>query len=125
MNPVTNLIYVVNSGDNDVTVINGATNATQGSAIGVGNNPTAIAVDPIRNHKPVFETANVPVVWATLLAAGHNAQVVQDSGPYRPAITAWFLWQLQGDEKAAAMFRGPQCGYCTSDAWVVQKRGVD
>jgi hypothetical protein len=82
-------------------------------------------VDPIRNHKPVFETANIPVVWATLLAAGHNAPVVQDSGPYRPATTAWFLWQLQGDEKASAMFKGAECGYCASEAWVVQKRGVE
>jgi hypothetical protein len=82
-------------------------------------------VDPSRHHKPVFETANVPIVWAILLAAGHNAPVVQDSGPYRPATTAWFLWQLQGDEKAGAMFKGAACGYCASDSWTVLKRGVE
>jgi hypothetical protein len=82
-------------------------------------------VDPIANHKPVLDKANVPVFWATLLAAGHNAPVVQDSGPYRPATTAWFLWQLQGDEHAAEMFKGVECGYCMSPAWAVERKGID
>ena len=79
----------------------------------------------IANHKPVFDGANVLVVWATLLPAGHNTPAVQDSGPFRPAITAWFRWQLMNDEKAAAMFRGAACGYCMSSDWVVEKRGVE
>jgi hypothetical protein len=81
--------------------------------------------DPARQHQPVFEKANVPVVWATLLPAGHNAPAVRDSGPYRPAALAFFLWQLAGDDKAGAMFESAQCGYCASDAWVIEKRGVD
>lgn len=81
--------------------------------------------EPLRHHKPVFDNAAMPIVWATLLAAGHNAPVVLDSGPYRPATTAWFLWQLAGDEKAGEMFEGAECGYCMSPAWAVQRRGIE
>jgi hypothetical protein len=81
--------------------------------------------EPLSNHKFVFDDANVPVVWATLLGAGHNAPAVQDSGPYRPATTAWFLWQLMGDEKAGALFTGAKCDYCVDPDWVVKRRGVE
>ena len=81
--------------------------------------------EPARHHKPLFDNANVPLVWATLLGAGHNAPVVLDSGPYRPATTAWFRWQLLSDQAAGKMFEGAACGYCASPAWVIQKRGVE
>lgn len=81
--------------------------------------------EPARHHQPVFDNATVPIVWATLLGAGHNAPVVLDSGPYRPATTAWFRWRLLGDEDAGKMFEGATCGYCTSPAWVIKKRGVE
>ena len=81
--------------------------------------------EPLSNHEFVFDDANVPVVWATLLGAGHNAPAVQDSGPYRPATTAWFLWQLMGDEKAGALFTGAKCDYCVDPDWVVKRRGVE
>ena len=81
--------------------------------------------EPLSNHKFVFDDANVPVVWATLLAASHNTPAVQDSGPYRPATTAWFLWQLMGDESAGSLFKGAACGYCVDPAWVVETRGVE
>jgi pimeloyl-ACP methyl ester carboxylesterase len=80
--------------------------------------------EPLSNHKFVFDDANVPVVWATLIGAGHNAPAVQDSGPYRPATTAWFLWQLMGDERAGSLFKGSACGYCIDPGWVLQTRGV-
>jgi YVTN family beta-propeller protein len=47
VNPVTNKIYVVNTGSNSVTVIDGPTNTT--STIGVGKSPKAIAVNPVTN----------------------------------------------------------------------------
>lgn len=81
--------------------------------------------EPLSNHKFVFDDANVPVVWATLLAASHNTPAVQDSGPYRSATTAWFLWQLMGDERAGSLFKGAACGYCVDPAWVVETRGVE
>jgi hypothetical protein len=81
--------------------------------------------DPERNHRPVFEKANVPIVWANMLLAGHGTPSNGDSGPYRAATTAWFLWRLAGDERAGEMFKGAGCGYCTDRGWSVAKRGVD
>src|SRR5439155_920452 len=47
INPVTNKIYVVNAGSNNVTVIDGATNAT--TTVAVGLNPFYLAVNPVTN----------------------------------------------------------------------------
>jgi pimeloyl-ACP methyl ester carboxylesterase len=80
---------------------------------------------PERNQAPVFADANVPVVWATLKGAGHSVPANGDSGPFRPATTAWFLYQLTGDARAAAMFRGADCSYCADPDWVIQKKGVE
>ena len=44
---MTNKIYVANFGSDDVTVIDGATNAA--STVGVGTNPAAVAVNPVTN----------------------------------------------------------------------------
>ncbi|MDP3739456.1 MAG: hypothetical protein Q8R02_18855 [Hyphomonadaceae bacterium] len=83
------------------------------------------AVDPGLQHAPVFATANVPVVWATLKGAGHFVPSNGDSGPYRLITTAWWLYALAGDEKAAAMFKGESCGYCADPNWVVEKKNVE
>ena len=48
VNPATNKIYVANFDDGDVTVINGATNATAGDP-SVGTHPDAMVVDPVNN----------------------------------------------------------------------------
>ncbi|MGH9131477.1 MAG: YncE family protein [Acidimicrobiales bacterium] len=45
MDPRTGTVFVANAGDNDVSVIDEATNQVTG-AIGVGDGPSAIAVDP-------------------------------------------------------------------------------
>ncbi len=78
---------------------------------------------PERSQKPVFEAAKTPVTWLTYKTAGHLA-AMRDAGPYRAALTAWFLYQLDGDAKAGAMFTGEACGYCTDQDWTIQhKRG--
>jgi hypothetical protein len=48
---------------------------------------------------------------------------MQGGGVYPGIITAWFRYQLMGDQQAAALFRGPACGYCTSADWSVQRKG--
>ncbi len=45
VDPRTGTVFVANAGDNDVSVIDEATNQVTG-AIGVGDGPSAIAVDP-------------------------------------------------------------------------------
>lgn len=48
VNPVTNKIYVANTGSNSVTVIDGASNST--TTVATGARPTAIAIDSVRNN---------------------------------------------------------------------------
>src|SRR4051812_11033836 len=47
VNPMTNKIYVANENSNNVTVIDGATNAT--TTVGAGKAPVALAVNPVTN----------------------------------------------------------------------------
>ena len=77
----------------------------------------------MERQKPVFDVTTLPVVWLNLRGADHFVPM-RDGGPYRPAVTAWFLYQLEGDPKAAAMFTGPSCAYCTDSDWIVQRKGV-
>jgi hypothetical protein len=84
-----------------------------------------VTATPEGNQAPVFAGANVPVVWATAVGSGHSAPANGDNGPYRPITTAWFLYQLKGDAKAAAMFKGAACGYCADASWAIQKKGVE
>ena len=86
-----------------------------------GGNDT-IAV-PARNQHPVFDTANVPIFWATLVGASHLVPMQPDSGPYRPVMIAWFRYQLMGDAAAGRLFVGPMCGLCTASDWTVQRKG--
>jgi dienelactone hydrolase len=85
-----------------------------------GADETAV---PEKNQAPVFADAKTAVFWATLKGASHAVPATDDSGAFRPATTAWFLYQLTGDAKATAMFKGDKCGYCTSTAWTVQRKG--
>ena len=47
VNPVTNKIYVANQSSDNVTVIDGATNAT--TTVPPGRSPCAVAVNPVTN----------------------------------------------------------------------------
>ncbi len=79
---------------------------------------------PSENQQPVFEQVNTPIVWATLANASHLVPMQPDSGPYRPAVIAWFRYQLMGDKVAGALFTSNICGLCTAPDWTIQKRGL-
>ena len=49
VNPVTNRIYVANSGSNTVSVLNGITSAVI-ATVNVGTDPVALAVNPVTNE---------------------------------------------------------------------------
>lgn len=82
--------------------------------------PTAV---PEKNQLPVFTNGNKYVFWATLRGADHTVPATGNSGQFRVAATAWFLYQLMGDQTAAAMFTGDKCGLCTSSDWSVKQNG--
>jgi hypothetical protein len=46
-----------------------------------------------------------------------------DFGDFRGAITAWFRFQLQGDQQAAALFTG-QRTFLVEPGWTNRQRGL-
>lgn len=77
---------------------------------------------PRTNQQPVFDRANVPVFWATLNGAGHS-EPRNDFGRYRGITTAWFLYQLKGDNSVASLFEGRNCGFCSAAGWDIRRKG--
>ncbi len=70
VNPVTNQIYVANFGSNNVTVIDGATNAATTVTDAGANEPVAVAVNPVSNKIYVVNTASRTV---TVIDGATNA----------------------------------------------------
>lgn len=68
------------------------------------------------NHVPVF-VANMDV--------GHGGTYSQPhGGEFAKVATAWYQWQLKGDEEAAKMFKGSPSGLSKSDIWTVDKKTI-
>ena len=51
----------------------------------------------------LYDRIDAPKVLARRKAEGHGEMLYSADG----YVTAWFMWQLQGDERAAAAFTGP------------------
>ncbi|MGC2110911.1 MAG: hypothetical protein WA655_15425 [Candidatus Korobacteraceae bacterium] len=83
-NQVTNKIYVANSGDNTVTVIDGATNIT--ATVFAGDFPQAVAVNPVTNKIYVanYGSNNVTVIDGS---TNSTAPVGVGSGPVAVAVS--------------------------------------
>ena len=68
----------------------------------------------------------VPVFGAWQDKMTHLGTYGQANGGYFSKIAvAWLDWQLKGDRKAAAMFRGADCTLCKAPDWHVAKAGID
>lgn len=68
------------------------------------------------NHVPVF-IANMDI--------GHNGTYHEShGGEFGRVATAWFQWQLKGDEEAGKMFTGNPGGLSTSPLWTVDKKNI-
>lgn len=80
-------------------------------------------VSPRVNHGPLFSQTNVPVFWAILQGASHF-EPTRDGGGFREITTAWFLYQLKGNEHARDRFEGSTCAYCSDRSWEVQRKGI-
>jgi hypothetical protein len=67
------------------------------------------------SHVPVF-VANMDV--------GHGGTYRQPhGGAFAKVATAWFLWQMKGDENAEKMFKGTDCGLCNDPEWKYESKG--
>lgn len=68
---------------------------------------------------------SIPVFRAWERGVGHGGTYNQPNGGEFAGIgVAWLSWQLKGDQKAALMFRGPDCGLCVNPKWVVQTKNL-
>ncbi|OLR93241.1 alpha/beta hydrolase family protein [Actinokineospora bangkokensis] len=80
-------------------------------------------VNPDLLVKPLYaRTTQVPAVYAELAGADHFTPL-PDGGGFRGVITAWFRYNLSGDQQAAAEFTTP-CGLCTSPGWTEVDRNA-
>ncbi|TNF40534.1 MAG: esterase [Cytophagales bacterium] len=69
------------------------------------------------NHVPIF-VGNLDV--------GHGGTYGQPyGGEFGRVATAWYKWQLKGDQEAGKLFTGKTPGLSTSEGWVVQKKNMD
>jgi hypothetical protein len=68
------------------------------------------------NHVPVF-VANMEV--------GHGGTYSQPhGGEFAKVATAWFNWQLKGDQEAGKLFTGDPCQLSQSTIWKVEKKNL-
>jgi len=82
-----------------------------------GNDTTA---DPDIHQEPIFNGAEVPIVWGTLAGAGHNEVETGDyGGGYRGPMTAWLRYMLMDDQSAGDWFRTDPCTLCDEPSWTV------
>ena len=83
VNSSTNKIYVSNSGEQSVTVIDGATNST--TTVGVGRQPFGLAVNTATNQVYVanYASQSVTVIDG---ATNNTTSVATDLGPYFVAV---------------------------------------
>jgi hypothetical protein len=68
------------------------------------------------NHVPVF-VANMNV--------GHGGTYSQPhGGEFAKVATAWYKWQLKGDDEAGKMFTGEPCGLSQNPNWKTEKKNI-
>lgn len=69
--------------------------------------------------------SDVPVFYAWQDDLGHIATYGAPNGGSAGRIaSAWFRWQLKGDQQAGRMFTGADCTLCVEPTWHVQRKGI-
>jgi hypothetical protein len=68
------------------------------------------------NHVPVF-VANLDVGHGGTYSKPHG-------GEFARVATAWYQWQLKGDQEAGKMFTGTTPGLAQSAGWTVEKKNM-
>jgi dienelactone hydrolase len=60
----------------------------------------------------------LPTFYGARHGAGHTATVDHPGGgEWANVASNWLRWQLKGDQQAAKMFAGKDCGLCTNPNW--------
>jgi dienelactone hydrolase len=68
---------------------------------------------------------SVPVMMANR-EVGHYPATFLDArgGAWAEVASAWLEWQLKGDQSAARMFTGADCGLCRDPRWTIEKKKI-
>ncbi|MFC5193684.1 alpha/beta hydrolase-fold protein [Algoriphagus aquatilis] len=73
-----------------------------------------------------FERINHVPVFVGNLEVGHGGTYGQPyGGEFARVATAWYKWQLKGDQEAGKLFSGKTPGLAKSEGWVVEKKNMD
>lgn len=69
---------------------------------------------------------HVPVFVGNIIGVGHGGTYWEpNGGKAAAAVVSWLNWQLRGDERAAKLFAGKDCGLCADAAWKVEKKRIE
>jgi hypothetical protein len=67
----------------------------------------------------------VPVFVANMTGIGHGGTYSKPhGGEFAKVATAWYKWQLKGDNEAGKMFTGDPCGLSQNPSWKVEKKNI-
>lgn len=67
----------------------------------------------------------LPAFYGARRNAGHTATVDHPGGgEWANVASSWARWQLKGDQQAARMFVGKDCGLCRDANWVTRSKGM-
>jgi len=89
----------------------------------ISGDPQDIA---FQNAEADFEhLTKIPAFRAYERGVGHGGTYREpNGGEFSGIATAWLNWQLKGDQRAALMFRGSDCGLCVNPKWVVRSKNI-
>lgn len=89
----------------------------------ISGDPQDIA---FKNAEADFDSlTKVPAFRAYERGVGHGGTYRQPNGGEFSGIgVGWLNWQLKGDQRAALMFRGADCGLCVNPKWVVRTKNI-
>lgn len=86
--------------------------------------PAEVAFNNANDDVARIESAPVFRAWRE--RTGHGGTYREpNGGDFGQVAVAWLRWQLKGDEAAARMFRGADCGLCKNPQWHVTKKRID
>jgi hypothetical protein len=87
------------------------TNPRLTALVMAGQNDTLVGTSGPRG---LYQGLTIPAAYAEAAGATH---FTVNNAAFRPATTAWALWQLKGDQTAKAQFVGANCGLCNNREW--------
>jgi dienelactone hydrolase len=89
-------------------------------AIYISGEPSDVA---FKNADDDFERLQVPAFRGWREETGHGGTYREpNGGEFGEVATAWLQWQLKGDQAAAHMFTGPDCGLCKRPNWHIKTK---